>query len=124
MSSVLLRFDKNDGYIGICLLVFIPSECLKYFLIFRKCVLIKRPAAHLDGVFVRSGEHIRAPSSVNSHGCLVTAKTHPATEKVTRIPDKTSTYFTSQPRLTCRQDDTNFCLKTEGNVTVYKAVQM
>lgn len=74
------------------------------------------------GIFVHSWEHQLAPGSMGSHGYLVTTKTQPATENGAHIFDKTSTCFMPQPGMTSRQDDTNFSLKTEGNVAVYKAV--
>lgn len=109
---------------GIGLLASIFFGILEIFPNFKECIFIKRPAAPLQGIFVHSWEHQPAPGCMDSHGYLLTTKTQPATENGSQIFDKTSTFFMPQPGMTSRRDDTNFSLKTEGNVTVYKAVQM
>lgn len=48
ISSVTLRFDRDSGCVGICL-VFIPSECLNYVLFFflKRGIFVEKAASCL-----------------------------------------------------------------------------
>ena len=119
LSPAILRFDKDRGHMGICLLLLIASDCLKHFLTLKNIFAQRQ----VQPLWTEHGSAAASLFCASARGACSHEETS-APESVPRTLDQTSADFRPQPGLTSRREDPRTSLRTEGNVPIYEAARM